>query len=130
MKKKWNTDLRYNECLEKSFDTFTDLLAEENNIDRNEMNSLETEFREKMDKASVEYKTAEEVLAKYAPLHSYQYDGDEEHQNYGVIVIVESQGKSLIIDGNHRVSTWKEKNPSLSMAVIVIKISQPLTRMV
>lgn len=119
---KWNNNKGFNECLKGAVDTYLEYLSQSDKS-LEQIDSDESYFLElvKNEEYLEEWITAADF--NYKTIHSYQYDDVNDPKLLeGAIVVVKENGESLVMDGNHRINTLKEKSPNTLVYVIIFEI--------
>lgn len=99
-------------------DTYSQLL-EESDMDPEEVEELIQSLETKIAKEDFREELVNILNFDYTLLHPYFHEGDE-FIPYGVVVVMISEGKSLVLDGNHRVNTLKHRGDTTEFPVIII----------
>ena len=122
MIKVWNSKLKVDHCFLEAFDTYTSLLSEDESLTDDQLLEYEDHVRYELFENTpeiIEVNLSDLESAK--KVHSSEYS--EDYDLYGVVVILEnSQGEQLILDGNHRInSLLKSKTKDIKIPVCKLK---------
>lgn len=122
MIKAWNSKLKVDHCLIEAFDTYTSLLSEDESLTDDQLLEHEDHVRYELFENTPEIIEVNlSDLESVKKVHSSEYS--EDYDLYGVVVILEnSQGEQLILDGNHRInSLLKSKTKDIKIPVCKVK---------
>jgi hypothetical protein len=104
-------------CLNESFDTYTDLLAENGNLSNDERDSAEAHFKRMLFDQNPELLTLSE-LTPFKRLHPLKFDDGYMKREGVIVVMIDPNGKGLVLDGNHRLNS--ESDPNLNVWVVKV----------
>ena len=114
----WKKNVNQALCIEQALNTYEQLL-DQSEISEETFSLWMTDLSSKIQSGEYEEDSFSIEDFPYSLLHSFSFD--EEMDGYGIVVVVVDTHRSLVLDGNHRINTFKKNNSLIRFPVIVIK---------
>lgn len=114
MKKTWNysdenNSQDFSKCTLESYDTYTSLLSDDNFLSREAMDDKDLELNQEIFEKGKDIKhTPINEFANFKRVHTNAFDKIEDLNLYGVVIVVQDDVHSLVLDGNHRINSCEK----------------------